>query len=380
MRALRNVLVVFAVVCIVAVQGYATQFNGGYSLIYTEKAQLLAPGELSLVLHSRAYAKVINSANFTLYDGTGAISANFGFSRVLELGITVLAYQDLNLSQRIINGQPYREQIPDDMILRTKFGGWGVPLKSSMLRFGFDLNYRLRTGQVDDVYLEPYSSNAMELGVNGIFSLFTDAFYPDEAHQVHLNIGYLNHNDAGFGRGLFSSSQELLYSVGYVYPTLKIDLHGEFYGTHFMERPPTDVFSREDYLYVAPGVTYKPFYGFNIQFATEWLLLNAKNTTVGRVIPPDYPGNYPPWRISGNLVLYPSTAFFSEPTFARVTEESRRRERLLEQSGLDRRALFEWVTDEDFGTEYIDLELEKIRQEREKAEQELERLKKELGQ
>jgi len=380
MRALQVVFVTFALVCVVAIQGFATQFNGGYSLFYTEKAQLLAPGELNLVLHTRAYSKVVNSANFTLYDGTGAISAHFGFSKAIELGMTILAYQDLNLSQQMINGQPYQEQIPDDIILRTKFGGWGLPLESSMLRFGLDFSYRLRTAQVADVYLEPYSSPAMELGLNSIFSLYTDAFYPDESHQVHLNLGYLNHNDAGFGRGLFSSSQELLYSVGYVYPTLKIDLHGELYGNHFMERPPVDVFSREDYLYLVPGVTYKPFYGFNIQFGMEWLLLNAKNTTEGRVIPPDYPGNYPPWRISGNLVLYPSTAFFSQPTFARVSEESKRRERLLEQSGLDRRALFEWVTDEDFGTEYIDLELEKIRQEREKAEQELERLKKELGQ
>jgi hypothetical protein len=381
MRVLKfSAFTILALLCAGVSQGFATQFGGGYSLVYTQKAQLLSPGELRLTLHTRAYSKVIQSRDFTLYDGTGALSANFGFSRAVELGLTVLAYQDLNLSQKVINGVRYQEQIPDDVILHAKFGGWGFPVKSSAIRLAFDLNYRLRTALVrEDVYLEPYSSDALEFGLNALVSLYTNAFYPDEYQQVHLNIGYLNHNDAGLGRGLFNSGQEFLYSVGYVYPTLRFDVFGELHGSHFMELPPPQVFSREDYMYVSPGMTYKPFYGFHIQFAMEWLILNEKNTTVGQVIPPDYPANYPPWRISGNLILSPTTSFFRQPTFARVTEESRRRERLLEQAGVDRRALFEWVTDEDFGKEYIDLELEKIRQERQKAEEELNKLKEELG-
>ena len=381
MRVLKfSAFVILALLCANFNQGFATQFGGGHTLVYTQKAQLLSPGELNLILHMRAYSKVIQSGDYTLYDGTGAISANFGFSRAFELGVTVLAYQDLNLSQKVINGVRYQEQIPDDVILHTKFGGWGFPVKSSMIRMAFDVNYRIRSALVrEDVYLEPYSSDAMEYGINMLLSLYTNAFYPDENQQVHLNLGYLNHNDAGLGRGLFNSAQELLYSVGYVYPTLRFDFFGELHGTHFIELPPPEVYSREDYLYISPGVTYKPFYGFHVQFAMEWLLLNETNTTVGRITPPDYPANYPPWRVSGNLILSPTTAFFSQPTFARVTEESKRRERLLEQAGIDRRALFEWVTDEDFGKEYIDLELEKIRQERQKAEEELNKLKEELG-
>ena len=328
----------------------------------------------------RGYSKVIDEGDFTLYDGTGAFSAHFGFSKFLELGITMLLYQDLNLSQTTINNELYEEQIPDDVILRMKFGGWGIPISSSVFRMAFGLDYRMRTALVrEDVYLEPYSSDAMEFGVNMLLSLYLNAFYPDESHQIHLNVGYINHNDSGLGVGLFNSGQQLNYSLGYVYPTLKFDIHGEIHGCNFIEDPPENIYSREDYLYFAPGLTYKPFYGFNIQFAIEWLILEEENTTVGRRLPPGYPDNYPPWRVSGNLVLTPTTAFFTQPTFARVSEESKRRERLLEKSGLDRRALFEWVTDEDFGKEYIDLELEKIRQERIKAEQELEKLKKELG-
>jgi hypothetical protein len=381
MRAIRpTVPVILVLLSLFAIQGFAVQFNGGHTLLYTQKAQLLSPGELNLVMHMRAYSKVISDGDFTMYNGTGALTGHFGFSRYLEVGLTMITYQDLNLSKKVINNQLYEEQIPDDMILRMKFGGWGLPVGSWMLRTAVDLDYRLRTALVrDDVYLEPYSSDALEFGANLLFSVYTNAFYPDESQQVHFNIGYLNHNDAGLGSGVLSSGQELLLSLGYVYPTLKFDFHGELHGAFFMEDPPLSVFSREDYFYVTPGVTYKPFYGFNIRFGIEWELLNEEDTTVDRIIPVGYPKNYPPWRVTGNLVLWPTTAFFSQPTFARISEESKRRERLLEKAGIDRRALFEWVTDEDFGTEYIDLELEKIKRERKKAEEELQKLKEELG-
>ena len=391
MRSPRPVaLIAVAIICVFVIQGFGVQFTGGYGLIYTQKAQLLTPGELCLVVHSRGYFKVIpelstsgglSREGFTLFDASGAISSNFGFSRHMEFGLTMLLYQDLNLSQQYVNNRLYKEQIPDDVILRMKFGGWDVPLKSSVLKFAIDLDYRLRTALIRDaVYLEPYSSDALEFGSNILVSYYTDAFYPDESHQIHLNLGYLNHNDSGLGNGLFNSGQEFLYSFGYVYPTLMIDLHAELSGSHFIEPTLERVFSREDYLYVVPGITYKPFFGFNIQFAMEWEILNKKDTTVGRVIPPHYPANYPPWRISTNFVIFPTTAFFSQPTFARVSREAKYRERLMDRAGMDRQSLFRWVTDEDLGKEYIDLELEKIRQERKRAEQELEKLKQQLGQ
>jgi hypothetical protein len=380
-----------AVFCVFILQGLSAQLTGGYGLLYTQKAQLLAPGELCLTIHSRGYFKVIpkhttsggaSRAGFTLYDATGAVSNNFGFSRHLEFGLTAILYQDLNLSQEMVGNKLYQEQIPDDFILRMKFGGWEVPIKASMLQFAIDLDYRLRTAYIHDIdtYLEPYSSSAMEPGINFLFSYYLNSFYPDESHQVHLNLGYLNHNDSGIGNGLFNSGQEFLYSVGYVYPTLLLDIHGELHGTHFIEPAPETAFSREDYLYVTPGITYKPFFGFNIQFAIEWELLNKKNTTIDRVIPPNYPANYAPWRVNTNFIIYPTTTFFSRPTFAKVSKEAKYRERLMERAGMDRQSLFRWVTDEDLGKEYIDLELEKIRQERKRAEQELEKLKQELGQ
>ncbi len=383
MRAFKSIVpVIIFLLGVLTVQGYSTQLNGGHTLLYTQKAKLLNPGELNLVLHARGYAKQIADSGYTMYNGTGAISGHFGFSKLLEMGVTVILYQDLNLSQEKHNDEIYDEQIPDDVILRLKFGGWGISTgSSSVLRTTIGLDYRLRTALVrNDVYLEPYSSDGLEFGINFMFSYLTNAFYPDESHQVHFNLGYLNHNDAGIGKGIFTSAQQLTYSLAYVYPTLLIDFHGEIHGGNFMEDPPVDAYSREDYLYFSPGITYKPFYGFGFQVAVDWLIIDKENTTEGSVIPPGYPGNYPPWRIAGNIVLSPTTAFFAQPTFAKVSEESKYRERLLEKAGIDRRALFEWITDEDFGTEYIDLELEKIRQKRKEAEEELEKLKEELGQ
>lgn len=390
MRSTRPVVLVAAVLLFAfTLQGFSAQLTGGYGLFYTQKAQLLSPGELCLVLHSRGYFKVIpkvgttgglSVGGFTLYDATGAISSNFGFSRYFEFGLTGILYQDLNLSQQFINNRLYQEQIPDDFILRLKFGGWGIPIKSSMLRLAYDLDYRLRTALIrQDVYLEPYSSANMEFGINMLWSYYLNAYYPDESQQVHLNLGYLNHNDSGLGNGLFNSGQELLYSIGYVYPTLMLDLHAELTGSHFIEPAPDSAFSREDFLYVVPGITYKPFLGFNIRFALEWELLNKPNTTVGRIIPAHYPANYAPWRVSTNFVVFPTTAFFRQSTFSRMSQQTRYHERLMERSGMDRQSLFRWVTDEDLGKEYIDLELEKIRQERMRAEQELEKLKQELG-
>ena len=97
MRAFKSIVpVTMLMLSVLIVQGYATQFNGGHTLVYTQKAQLLDPGELNLVLHMRGYAKRIADAGYIMFDGTGAVSAHFGFSKLMELGVTMILYQDLS--------------------------------------------------------------------------------------------------------------------------------------------------------------------------------------------------------------------------------------------------------------------------------------------
>lgn len=356
------------VVLIAAAPAGSTQLSGGKGLTIVQFPTLLPPGALNVKLHSRAFATSLPA--FTLSNGTGAISFNFGFSKHVELGMTQILYQDLNLSAADPNTL---EQIPDDTYLRVKVGNYPLTVGNAYLKLGILNQLRYRTGITDNIYLEPYCGDGIAWEVDLLLSYYTNPLYEENAPAVHFNLGYVNHNDAGYNESPIKATQEIVYGLAYTYPTRQFDFYLENSGSFFTKYPGEWAYSRENYIYVTPGVRYKMFYGLSISLAADVLLYEEKDSTVP-AIPSDMP-NYPSWRVNGVIDYSPSTIFYRQPTFSQADDPKTMRKLLRE-----RKSLFEWVVDEQEGLEYIDLELEKIKAERKKAEEELEKLKQDLNQ
>ncbi len=367
LRLVLMITIIWGMIAVIPVWG--TQLAGGRGLTMVQFPTVLDPGSLKITLHSRAFVKSL--PGMTLSNGTGALSFNFGFTKHVELGFTQILYQDLNMSAAA-NHYASLEQIPDDSYLRVKVGGYPFTLGNAYFKFGVLNQLRYRTGLIDNVYLEPYSGQGIEWEMDALVSYYTNPLYEDNAVALHLNLGYLNHNDAGTDTSLFKASQEFIYGLACVYPTRRFDFALETSGSFFLRFPAEAAYSRENYQWVTPSLRYKMFYGLYAQLGVDILLWQGEDTTIP-AIPADMP-NYPAWRLNGALSISPSTSFYRQPTFSQVGDPLSTRKLLRE-----RKSLFEWVVDEQEGVEYIDVELEKIKAERKKAEQELEKLKKDLG-
>jgi hypothetical protein len=383
----RLVLLMTIIITILAtgLPAWGTQLSGGRGLTMVQFPTLLDPGCLGITLHSRAFVKSIPAGiglsgqavpGGTVSDGTGAVSFNFGFSRHVEFGFTQVLYQDLNVSAQR-NKYIALEQIPDDSYLRVKMGNYPLTIGNAYFKVGLLNQLRYRTGLIHNVYLEPYSGDGIGWEVDFLASWFANPLYENNALAMHLNLGYLNHNDAGHDTSVFRAAQEFVYGLAAVMPTRHFDFSLETHGSFFLREPRINSFSQMDYQWVTPAVRYKMFYGMSALVGVDVLLWKGedKNTRalLDAMSQPEYP-TFPGWRINGSISISPSTTFYREPTFSNVTDPLSTRKLLRE-----RKSLFEWVVDDQQGVEYIDVELEKIKAERKKAEQELENLKQQMG-
>ncbi|MFQ5639807.1 MAG: hypothetical protein ACE5IR_17640 [bacterium] len=377
MRRLTYLFVVFFGIALVLPKPSVAQigYNGGKGLTYVHSAWTLNAGYLLLSGHSRSYGKVGNfpvekGGSTTIWDVSGRISLNYGLGRHFEIALSPTLYQDTNRGGTGISA-------PDDLFLSLKIGSFSSPGNS--LAYGVMLSTRLPTGSEHNIPFETYSTENVALGVMTMLTYSRDPLYPEEGTSVHLNLGYWNHNDVGAelingdSRSKPTSmSQELLYGVGVKLPKDKFDFAAELYGNFFIQRPPTSAFSREDYLYISPSITYKPYRWLGVRFGADFRITNSSDKSLfadqggllGRTLPNTQP-NYPGWRVNmgTSFTLLPTNVY-------------RRNERdILMQKAQTRRELFEQIIKEQRETEAAESELERIKAERIRAEKELERLR-----
>jgi len=384
---LKCIVVCLLIACVLSLSlpAQGGQFYGGRGYLHTNSALLLPPGALDISLYARAYMTTVDVSSewSTISDGTSAFTASFGFTRRVELGFTQILYQDLNNTPR--DDMEITTLIPGDTYIRFKIGGWAIGQKMFMSVLPA---LRYRVAKYHDVHFEPYESKAVEAEFIGAWSYYWKPLYPDEDKSLHLNLGYLNHNDKDSPT---ESSQALNYLVCMMFPMRMFDVGFELYGNKFLQRPDVSVLGREDWAYVTPLARYKPFKGFQFTLGVDLLLQGNENTTEPqpgssfRNID-DYP-NYAKWRITGRINFAPSTAFYISPTFVRSEEPGtgQGRTSLQRSEGgggfdfLNRDDLFKWAIEEHTGgVSAVDLDLEKLRQERIKAEEDLKKLKRKL--
>jgi len=372
---MRNIFIVLIMAAFLSLPAltFGDQFVGGDGIFYTATAQTFAPGKLSFALYTRSYAKPVTERD--IRNNTAALAAEFGFTKHIEFGVTQILYQDVNYN--LFDDETMLA--PGFTQMRVKMGNYRFNMGEKFLFYGAMATVT-KQGKYYNLYLEPYYDIAIAGQIDFLASYYLNPFYPKESPSFHLNLGYCNLNDA---LTLTESGQVLPLSIAYVNSKLKKEYSVELNGRFFLKKTPViGAYSQENFLYLSPGFKYNFFLGLSVGAALDVLLYagdeNTSNYYSNVMELGDYP-TYAAWRINLKLDYTPSTAFYEIPTFSEVSQESVTKESMRARRVLtDKKSLFEWVVDEDKGAEYIDLELEKIRNERKRAEAELEQLKKEI--
>lgn len=367
---LKGKIAVILIVGLLISSAESTEFMGGRGLFYTQSALINSPGMISVNMFSRAYYKICEENNIT--NGTIALAMNFGLSRHVEIAITQLLYQDLVIQK---NGE--QSQYPDDTFLRVKIGNYYSRILNNPFFYGLLFSLRYRTGDYDNVYLEPYADYAICGRFDAIFSYYWNPRFPEESPAVHANLGYINYNDGG---SMSKHAQSIPFSVGYVNSNLKREYSIELHGLFFTRRPAPWKFSREHYIYLEPGFKYKLYKGLAIGVGLDILVYaeDEKTAEWAHILPSDYP-QYPGWRLNIKFDYVPSTGFYRFETFEKIELTDAERETLQRKRIITNyKSLFEWVISDDKSLINLGLDLEQIRDQREEAEKELEKLSQEI--
>lgn len=348
--------------------------SGGSGLPNVQTAWGLDPGTLIMNSNARLYgasATPAGRSSFTVWDVNGRLNFSYGLSKHLEISATPVVYQDANLPSNKVSA-------PHEVFLSTKFGSFTSPGRT--LTYGVAASARIPTGDAQNVAFERYASEGVGWGLSGLLSYSNDPLYPTDATNFHMNLGYWNHNDVGselVGSGATAItpdkvSQELLYGVGLQIPRETMAFTLEIHGNAFLKKPPAAAYSRENYLYFTPGVSYQPVKWVSLNLGIDLRLINTGDETTyaagtpgaDRTLPGSQP-NYPGWRIN----------FGTSFNLLQATAHRDSEREMLMRKAESRRELFEEIVREQRDTESAEAELERIRAERIRAEKELERLR-----
>ncbi|MBN1406509.1 MAG: hypothetical protein JW956_01895 [Calditrichaceae bacterium] len=348
-----------------------SQNLGSRGLLHTQSARTFEKGQLEVHTNANFYTKVseyigqdaqigdsYSGVNYWLVASNLAIT--YGIIDNLDFTIAPRIYQDTHANNEY--------NLPGDIFLTLKAGSFGF-LQRHMYG-GILMNIRLATGEEHNYPFVEYASGAVEYGFKTAFSYFMDPYLPDRSLNMHLNLGWWNHNEAGqeltnSGYKAKTNSSELQYALGLSYPTAMFDFNLEANGISYLTEPDEVVKSRENWLYITPGVKYKPTSWFSIDLGIDIRVSSDENTTTG----PNYEEydlpNYAPWKVHLGLNLRILPLATSPRTAAEI-------ERDEFQKRVD---FFQKIVEDRAHSEDVQEELKQLIEEREEAEKELEELK-----
>lgn len=353
--------------------------NGSKSLWHVQMAKTLNPGRLELRTDMNFYSKVGDLLNqsspgkaVNWWDVQGNALLTYGIISKLDATLLLRTYQDLNVYEEY--------NAPDDLILDIKTAGYTII--NPNFNFGALLSLRFPTGKVRNYAFEEYASPSISPEFSIIFSYFKDPYLPERDLSLHLNLAYKNYFDSGKniieqGNTVYVSgdhdedggnSSSFKYGMGLVYPTDLFDLSLELSGLMFINKPDSAVFSRENFLYITPGVRIKPFAWLNFKLGFDFRLSSDEDNSIvgaGAANPGVDLPNYVKWKayMGMDVTLMPLVTYTKSKVEVEREELGRRVE------------FFEEIIKERQKAEKIEEELQRLRQQREAAEQELEELR-----
>jgi len=377
MKSLNRVLFFVIVLAINSVFLYAGSEQGNRGPIYLSTAWNLVKGDVTCQGNSRFYFnnKTFTSANspttaVTFWDVQGGLTLNYGLAKHYQLGISQIVYQDNHKSGRGYN-------LPDDLFLKFKLGSF--PEEPGPVKFGAALTTRLPIAKYHNIQLEPYSAGRVEFGLIGLVSFSQDQIHPEEGINAHLNLGIIDHNDNG---KVFSESgiqyvnpghsREIFGGAAFIFPMTKFDFSVELYGNYNISKPPPAAFSRHNYLYITPAVTYNAFYWLSFACGFDFRLTKnqSSKSNLLPVLTAEVLPTYPTWRVNFSV---------------RVNIVSKLKGRFEEKQKVDsippdkkKKGVYEEIASERKQIENAEMELQKIREERKKMDEILMRLRRAL--
>ena len=353
----------------------AFRLNGGRALPHVHTAWTLPRGQFSLHAFGSSYYQtvVVKKAGAlpeatTFWDVQSALALYYASGKHLEWAAKQVIYQDTH------RGKGYN--VPDDLYLNMKFGSFGS--KVSPLKVGLVLNGRIPLGQDHNIIFEPYSGGSVELGLIGAASYSPDLLIPENAFNLHVNLGMWHHNDTGKlltgaavdSLPVLTPSQEFLWGAGFAIPTHQFDFSFELYGRMFMTKPPVTAYSREDAIYFSPSVNYRPKHWAALNVGFDFRLTQSKDLTQYIAglpsINKDLP-SYPQWQVNFGATFHLNQAAppDNRPLFVSANGRLVPRQKSLENQ----------LNVEQRKTENAEEELTKIREERKRMEAMLARLR-----
>ena len=366
-------------------QGFG--FPGGRGLTHLHTAWTLEKGSVALSAFTTSYYKPViytsptqGTSSATYWDVQGVLGVNYASGNHLEWNMTNILYQDSHRGTKGYN-------LPSDLNFSVKLASFGSP--QSHFRYGLLMAGRIPIGAHHNIFLEPYSSGKFEAGVTGLVSYSNDLLIPEAGFNVHLNLGFWHHNDTGaFLTGnpndnisVLKPSRQFLWGLASVVPKQQVDFGLEVFGNMFIVRPPATAYSREDYVYVTPSVSFRPSGRFSLQTGVDIRVSNdydktlytSDGTTLVQVNSelPSYPG----WRLRLGLKVHLNKSMpreIEKPLFSEEDFEDQPQEKEVLATKIP---LQEQLVRERRETEMAEEELERIRSDRRKMEEMLSRLR-----
>lgn len=375
-KGFNAVLMVFIMLpCLLFGSGF-----GSKSLLYVQTASTLKPQRLDLGTNMRFFTKVgdflggqkpANFAQVNYWDVQGNVGFSYGLIEHFDISALLRVYQDVHYEgANFVNNREYN--FPDDLWLSLKAGSFG----SGKMQFGAMAQTRLPLGDVHNYAFEQYSAGGVELIFRGLFSYYNDPFINERDFSLHANVGFHYYNDTG--KEIYNdinsgpvlaqnNASSIEYGAAFTYPTELFDLNLELWGNAFTSEPDTFAFSRENWLYITPSISYKPKWRYSFDLGMDIRLSSDEDTSTplasfdGRDL--DLP-NYPNWKMTLglNVILNSGKDKFRGgfDSKGNVKEKVDFYERLLQEREK---------------TRSIEEELRRLKREREQAEKELEELR-----
>ncbi len=376
-------IVVVALLLSVA-SSYAEQFQGGYTLQYVSAAQTIPKGSRTYLLHTRGSMVSIDGDSWS--NATIAFSYNYGFLQNTELEVSGVLYQDLNLSS--VPGddeQPRTANTPGRIYLRWKYAGKQFGTSPFFWGLQGTLLTKFSSETVENVYLEPYSSSNLGMQFNVLFSYLANPLSIEDGLQITYNFGYVNYNDSG----QFSTSTDamVVYS-GISYPlNQRLTLALESQGTYVMSYPQdwAEVYSIEAYGYLTPSIRYAIMPGVSLLSGID-IKYYENDELTDKTLQPSSAPSYPGWRVTSKLIF--TSEAVGGPAYQQASMPGMQQQSYGQQSMMmpgqmqsaNRAALYDWGGSVRDDIQYIEVELEKIREDRIEAENKLRQIREKLQQ
>ncbi len=276
-------------------------YNASNQLIHVQEALNPKSGHLTLYTYSDVNTVSSPLDDYNVWVVRNTMHLDYGITDNFLFGLNTSLYQDIHRKDPSNNF--------DQLTLTLKAGSFSFSndhfavagLASFMFPFSdYQNNYGL-----------PYNGGGNEIGLNFIFTYYTDNLFPKESTSLSINLGYYNfrdidedisHNSNEFI--VQNSSSALNYGFGLLVPTPSIDLIIELWGHTYIQQPPVIAYSRENQMFMTFATRLSVLSFINLNIGADILLTGNEEETDFKVaksfsisqIPRVSGVNYPEWR------------------------------------------------------------------------------------